>query len=145
VHLLDWGRLVLIILAPSLLGGIIVSAPRWWGAITRVIPERGSHDPKPAGPPIEQLAADLRRLLRLHHDLTVSAHLAMRAHRLWAIENAIGVRAVEAARALDVPHREPEPPGGLTRDELSGLLYALGDAGLVLPAKVGPFTGDGHL
>jgi len=145
VHVLDWGRLVLIILAPSLLGGVIVSAPRWWGAITRVLPERGSREPKPVGPPIQQLAADLRRLLRLHTELTASAHLAMRAHRLWAIEAAIGVRAVEAARALEVPHREPEPPDGLSREELSAVLYALGDAGLVLPAKVGPFTGDGHL
>jgi hypothetical protein len=145
VHVLDWGRLILIILAPSLLGGIVVSAPRWWGAVARALPERGSREPKPAGPPIEQLAVDLRRLLRLHAELTASAHLAMRAHRLWAIEAAIGVRAVEAARALDVPHREPEPPEGLSRDELSAVLYALGDAGLVLPAKVGPFTGDGHL
>ena len=69
----------------------------------------------------------------------------MRAHRLWAIEAAIAVRAIEAARALDVPHREPERPGALAHDELCALLYALGDAGLVLPAKVGPFTSDGHL
>jgi hypothetical protein len=145
VEFLDWGRLVLIILAPTLLAGVAVSAPRWWKTVARLWPERGEHEPKPAGPPIEQLAADLRRLLRLHGELTASAHLAMRAHRLWAIEAAIGVRAVEAARALDVPHREPEPPGALSRDELPALLYALGDAGLVLPAKVGPFTGDGRL
>jgi hypothetical protein len=145
VDFLDWGRLVLIILAPTLLGGIVISAPRWWKAVSRLWPERGERQPKPAGPPIEQLAADLRRLLRLHCELTASAHLAMRAHRLWAIEAAIGVRAVEAARALDVPHREPEPPAALSRDELPALLYALGDAGLVLPAKVGPFTGDGRL
>jgi integrase len=145
VELLDWGRLVLIILAPTLLGGIVVSSPRWWKVISRLWPERGAREPKPDGPPIEQLAADLRRLLRLHGELTASAHLAMRAHRLWAIEAAIGVRAVEAARALEVPHREPEPPRTLSRDELPALLYALGDAGLVLPAKVGPFTGDGHL
>jgi hypothetical protein len=145
VDLLDWGRLVLIILAPTLLGGIVVSAPRWYKAVSRLWPDRREREPKPAGPPIEQLAADLRRLLRLHAELTASAHLAMRAHRLWAIEAAIGVRAIEAARALDVPHPEPEPPATLGRDELPALLYALGDAGLVLPAKVGPFTGDGRL
>jgi hypothetical protein len=144
VNVLDVGRLVLIILTPTLLGAVVVTAPRWCGAIARAWPERGSRDPKPLGPPIEQLAADLRRLLRLHAELTASAHLALRAHRLWAIEAAIGVRAVEAANALEVPHREPERPGALSRDELCALLYALGDAGLVLPAKVGPFTSDGR-
>jgi hypothetical protein len=99
----------------------------------------------PLGPPIEQLAADLRRLLRLHGEMGSSAHLAMRAHRLWAIEAAIGVRAIETARALDVPHREPEMPGALSRSELVELLNALAACGLVLPAKVGPFTSDGRL
>jgi hypothetical protein len=145
VTFFDAGRLVLIIMTPTLLGAIAVTAPRWCSAIARRWPERGSRDPKPLGPPIEQLAADLRRLLRLHAELSSSAHLAMRVHRVWAIEAAIGVRAVEAANALDVPHREPERPGALSRHELCALLYALGDAGLVLPAKVGPFTSDGAL
>jgi hypothetical protein len=145
VNLLDGGRLVLVIIAPTLLGGLAVTAPRWCGAIAAAWPERGSREPKPIGPPIEQLAADLRRLLRLHAELTASAHMSMRAHRLWAVEAAIAVRAVEAANALGVPHREPERPGALTRDELCGLLYALGDAGLVLPAKVGPFISDGRM
>jgi hypothetical protein len=145
VDLFDVGKLVLIIITPTLIGAVVVTAPKWCGAIARLWPERGENEPKPIGPPIEQLAADLRRLLRLHADLTTSAHLAMRAHRLWAVEAAIGVRAVEAANALEIPHREPERPGALTRDELCGLLYALGDAGLVLPAKVGPFTSDGRI
>jgi hypothetical protein len=144
VDLLDVGRLVLIIITPTLIGATFIMAPRWCAAIARAWPERPSSEPKPAGPPIEQLAVDLRRLLRLHGELTASAHLAIRAHRLWAVEAAIGVRAIEAARALDVPHREPELPGALNHDELSALLYALGDAGLVLPARVGPFTSEGH-
>jgi len=144
VDLLDVGKLVLIVITPTLIGMAVVTAPRWCAAIARAWPERGAHDPKPVGPPIEQLAADLRRLLRLHAELTASAHLAMRAHRLWAVEAAIAVRAVEAAVALDVPHREPERPGALSREELCALLYALGDAGLVLPAKVGPFISDGR-
>ena len=145
MDLLDWGKLVLIIAAPTLIGGVVVSAPRWCAAIARAWPERRAREPKPAGPPIEQLALDLRRLLRLHADLTANSLLGIRAQRLWAIERAIGVRAIEAARALDVPHREPEPPEALSHDELAALLYALGDAGMVLPAKVGPFTGDGRL
>jgi integrase len=145
VDLLDWGKLILIVAAPTLIGAVVISAPRVFAAIARAWPERRAREPQPAGPPIQQLAVDLRRLLRLHADLTANSYLGIRAQRLWAIERAIGVRAVEAARALDVPHREPEPPAALSHDELSALLYALGEAGMVLPAKVGPFTGDGRL
>ncbi len=145
----DVGKLVLIVSTPTLLGAAIVYAPKWWRRISDYWEARRPQPPRPLGPPIEQLAADLRRLLRLHGSLTASAHLAMRAHRLWAVEAAIGLRAIEAARALDVPHREPADTGvltcTLTRDELLELLTALSAAGLVLPAKVGPFTSGGRL
>jgi hypothetical protein len=145
VNVLDVGKLALIVSTPTLLGAAIVYAPRWWSAVGDYWEAHRPQPPRPYGPPIEQLAADLRRLLRLHGELTASAHLAMRAHRLWAVEAAIAVRAVEAARALGVPHPEPETPGALTRGELLGLLNTLAAAGLVLPAKVGPFTSDGRL
>jgi len=144
VNLLDVGKLAIIAVAPTLLGAVVVYAPRWCAAIARHWPDRADRTPRPTGLPIEQLAADLRRLLRLHDELTASAHLAMRAHRLWAVEAAIGARAVEAARALDVPHREPDMPGALSCAELRDLLHALADAGLVLPATVGPFTRGGR-
>jgi hypothetical protein len=143
--LLDVGKLAIIAVTPTLLGAVVVYGPRWYAAIAQHWPERADREPAPAGLPIEQLAADLRRLLRLHDELTASAHLAMRAHRLWAVEAAIGVRAVEAARALDVPHREPSMPGALTCAELHDLLRALTEAGLVLPARVGHFTRGGRL
>jgi len=145
VSLLDVGKIAIIAVTPTLLGAAVVYGPKWCGAIARRWPDRSDREPKPAGLPIEQLAADLRRLLRLHDELTVSAHLAMRAHRLWAVEAAIGVRAIEAARALDVPHREPPVPGELSCAELHDLLQALAKAGLVLPATVGPFTRGGRL
>jgi hypothetical protein len=145
VNPLDVGKLILITVTPTLLGAAVIYAPRWCAAIARHWPERSRRELVPAGLPIEQLAADLRRLLRLHDEMTSSAHLAMRAHRLWAIEAAIGVRAVEAARALDVPHPEPLDSGGLTCAQLRDLLHALADAGLVLPATVGPFTRGGRL
>lgn len=141
----DLGKLALIVATPTLLGAAIVYAPRWWGLASDYVEKRRPQPPQPLGPPIEQLSADLRRLLRLHGSLTASAAVAMRAHRLWAVEAAIAVRAVEAARALDVPHREPATPGALRRDELVALLCALSDAGLVLPSKVNPFTSDGRL
>ena len=142
---LDAGKLALIVATPTLLGAAVIYVPRWCGRIADRWARAHPGPELPAGPPIEQLAADLRRLLRLHGEMLDSAHLAMRAHRLWAVEAAIGVRGIEAARALDVPHREPEMPGALTRSELVDLLNALAAAGLVLPAKVGPFTSDGRL
>ncbi|HEY0000498.1 MAG TPA: hypothetical protein VGB74_08590 [Actinoplanes sp.] len=145
MNVLDVGKLVLVVAAPTLLGALVVYGPKWCGVLAERWRASRPQPPEPVGPPIEQLAADLRRLLRLHGQLTVSAHLAMRAHRLWAVEAAIGDRAVEAARALDVPHRMPEPTGTLRRDELLALLQALSAAGLVLPAEVGPFTIDGRI
>lgn len=145
MNVLDAGKLILIIATPTLLGAAVVCAPRAYAAVSDYLERHRPKPPRPIGPPIEQLAADLRRLLRLHGELTASAHVAMRAHRLWAVEAAIGVRAVEAARALGIDHREPETPGALTRQELLAVLNALAASGLVLPAKVGPFTSDGRL
>jgi hypothetical protein len=145
VNAFDVGKLALIVAAPTLLGAVVVYAPKWWGRMAEQWTRLRPSPPETLGPPIEQLAADLRRLLRLHGELGASAHLAMSAHRLWSVEAAIGMRAIEAARALDVPHREPSPPGALTRSELLDLLNALAACGLVLPAEVGPFTSDGGL
>jgi hypothetical protein len=145
VGILDLGKLAIITLTPTLIGAAAVYAPKVCSAVARAWADRPGQDPLPFGPPIERLAADLRRLLTLHDEMTRSAHLAMRAHRLWAIEAAIGARAIETARALDVPHREPELPGDLTRPELITLLHALTDAGLTLPTSVGHFTRDGRL
>jgi hypothetical protein len=144
MSLLDVGKLAVITVTPTLIGAIVIYSPRWWAALVEVWPYRRAEDPPPAGPPIQQLAADLRRLLRLHEELTRSAHIAMLAHRLWAVEAAIGARAVEAARALDVPHREVGQLEMLPRGELTRLLQDLARAGLVLPSPVGPFTMDGR-
>ena len=145
MDIIDLGKLALIVSTPTLLGAVAIYAPKMCASIAARWAAHRPSPPEPIGPPIEQLAADLRRLLRLHGELTTSAHLAMRAHRLWAVEAAIGVRAIEAAKALGVPCREPEKPGALNRSELLDLLNALSAAGLVLPAKVGPFTSDGRL
>lgn len=141
----DVGKLALIVAAPTLLGAVVVYAPKWCGAIADRWEAARPRPPEPLGPPIEQLAADLRRLLRLHSELTTSAHLAMRAHRLWAVEAAIGTRAVEAAQALGVPHPELVRHETLTRRQLHDLLMRLSAAGLLLPARVGPFTSDGRI
>ncbi|MBM2620165.1 hypothetical protein JIG36_32085 [Actinoplanes sp. LDG1-06] len=141
----DMGKLALIVATPTLLGAVVIYAPKWCAVIAARWEAVRPHPPQPIGPPIEQLAADLRRLLKLHNELTASAHLAMRAHRLWAVEAAIGTRAIEAARALDLPHPELGPHETMTRRQLHDLLMSLAGAGLVLPAKVGPFTSDGRI
>ena len=79
MSLLDVGKLALITVAPTLIGAVVVYAPRWWEALSEAWSGRRGEEPQPAGPPIEQLAADLRRLLRLHEELTRSAHVAMLA------------------------------------------------------------------
>ena len=144
VSLLDVGKLALITVTPTLIGAAVIYSPRWWAALVKAWPHQRAEAPVPIGPPIEQLAADLRRLLRLHEELTRSAHIAMLAHRLWAVEAAIGARGVEAARALGVPHREVGQLEMLTRGELTRLLQDLARAGMVLPSPVGPFTMDGR-
>lgn len=139
------GKLLLLSVAPTALGAAVLRTPRWCRAVARAWPRPVDRHPPVAGPPIERLAADLRRLLRLHSELMNSAHLGIRAHRVWAVEAAIRVRAVEAARALDVPYRDGSSARGMPRTELCALLYALSDAGLVLPTPVGPFTANGRL
>ncbi len=140
--LLDASRIVLILAAPGVVMAGYRYVPRWCAAAAE---RRRPPVPAPYGPPIEQLAADLRRLLRLHGQLAASAHSAFCAHRLWAVEAAIGTRAVEAATALEVPHPHPDLAASLTRTQLSTLLTALAAAGLVLPARVSGFTTDGRL
>ncbi|MET0426820.1 MAG: hypothetical protein ABW046_23335 [Actinoplanes sp.] len=143
MDIFDVGKLVLIIVTPTLVGATALYGPKWCGLLADRWSRSRPTPPTPFGPPIEQIAADLRRLLRLHGDLSASAHMAMRAHRLWAVEAAIAACSIEAARALDVPHPEPIPPATLSRRELLDVLTALSAAGLVLPAKVGPFTTGG--
>lgn len=142
---LDASRLVLIAAAPGVVVAAFHYVPRWCAAVAELHRQRRRPEPAPYGPPIQQLAADLRRLLRLHGELAASAHSSLCAHRLWAVEAAIGTRAIEAATALEVPHPHPDRAAALTRTELSALLTALAAAGLVLPARVGGFTTDGRL
>ncbi|MDR6316663.1 hypothetical protein [Actinoplanes couchii] len=84
-------------------------------------------------------------MLRLHGEMAASARNGHSAHRVWAVEAAIGMCAAEAATALEVPHPHPTRTTPLTRTELSTLLNALKAAGLVLPAKITGFTIDDRI
>ena len=88
--------------------------------------------PKPIGPPIEEIAVGLRRLLLRHDRFARSDDAVLRARRMSELESAITWRATQAARALGVP--DPVPP--VDRPELRLLLRAIAAAGLVLPTAV---------
>jgi hypothetical protein len=134
----------LLVLAPALLGGTAFAAVFSVRRLRRLIANRGGRaHPHPHNPPIERVAADLRRLL-WQHDLVVRHQdVAAPAKRVWALETAITRRATQAARALEVPYPEPPAYRGLDRPQLHSLLRALADQGLVLPATVGLMVRDG--
>ena|SRR5712691_1268084 len=132
------GQIVAVMLAPSAALGAILYGPRAVGAVWRYLQERDAEaHPRPAGPPIEQLAADLRRLVRQHHAIKGAPGVVMRAHHLYAIEGAITNCAIQAATALGVPHPAVPRHSALTATELRRLLRDLADAGLILPTGVG--------
>jgi hypothetical protein len=109
----------------------------------RLVDRREDCGPQPDGPPIERVAADLRRLLWQHDRVTRSADVAMWSGRLRALEGAISICATQAARALDVPYPDPPAPGGVVlKPQLRRLLRALAAAGLAVPAEVGLLAPD---
>jgi hypothetical protein len=92
---------------------------------------------RPANPPIEQIAADLRRMLWTHDRALRTRPIATTEKRVRALEAAISASAVQAARALEVSHPKPAPYSGLETSQLRRLLQALRAEGLALPADVG--------
>jgi hypothetical protein len=131
------GEIVLLVLAPTLAFGAIAFLPRWLRSARRVIDARRAESyPQPIGPPIERIAADLRRLLWEHDRLSWSSDFPFRVDRVWALEAAIGYCAGQAARALGLPSSDPPARGGLHGPELHRLLRALTGEGLVLPTAV---------
>lgn len=111
--------------------GIADKVVEWWGRR-----RQAKQGPQPTGLPIEQLAADLRRLLYEHERLCRSRAEWQRAHHLRACELALHDRAEEAAAALGLPPCRLSEPGWTTAD-LERRLWQLRVAGLVLPADAG--------
>lgn len=127
--------IVVIMLLPTLILGAVFAMPRSLGMLSRLVASRrAAAVPEPRQAPIEQLAADLRRLLHQHDNLRRSTGVAMKAHRLLALEAAVADRATETASALGVPCPERDARRTLSRPDLRRLLSDLGAAGLVLPA-----------
>jgi hypothetical protein len=138
------GQIVLLLLSPAILFGAAAVAPRVVRAAQRRVDDRrAERQPQPSGPPIEQIAADLRRMLWEHDHLTRADKMAARARRLWALEAAIADRATEAARALGLDHPDRPAHGRFDPLRLRIMLHALAAEGLVLPARVRLMTPDG--
>ncbi|MDX6205015.1 MAG: hypothetical protein QOF39_1072 [Frankiales bacterium] len=127
-----------LMLGPTLAIGAFLHLPRALRALRRVVQARGPRTLAP-GPPIECIAADLRRLV-VQHDQILSNHdLAMRAHHLRALELAITDKAIEGATALDVPRPVLPANGCLTHQQLGTLLRQVHAAGLELPIDASLF------
>jgi hypothetical protein len=84
----------------------------------------------PVGRPIEQVAADLRRLGAQLARVPAGAPMARRRGLQAAYDDVL----VEAARLLEVPHALDAVPPGRSRDvERLRLQAALAEAGLAVP------------
>ena len=131
------GETLVLALAPTLAFGMGCWAKRWVRAVRRTRRRRAELAMQPANPPIEVIAADLRRMLRAHDGIVRTSHIATTDRRVRALEAAISTSAVQAAQALEVSHPRSVPYNGLETSQLRRLLQALRAEGLVLPADVG--------
>ena len=122
--------LLVIALTPSAVAGAALLLPRLVRAVLR---GRAAVRPQPAGPPLEQVAADLRRLLAEHRRVVRSPHLPARGRRLAALEAALTDRALDAARALELEVPARTPGQALPVAALQTLLVDLARSGVVLP------------
>jgi hypothetical protein len=90
---------------------------------------RARREVQPTRRPVQQVAADLRRLSRQLALVPAGAPL-VRWRALWAAYDEV---LTEAAELLEVPHTLPETPVGTARDiERIRVLAALEGAGLVV-------------
>ncbi len=86
-----------------------------------------------SGPAIEEIAADLGRLLREHDMFARSNFTPIRGWRLRLLEAAITARATQAANVLGLPDSERPAYGSFDNARLSRLLRDLAIGGFVLP------------
>lgn len=91
---------------------------------------RRRRTPLPAQPPIERLAADLRRVRRDLAGLKPGAPMVRRR----AAHQAYDALLAQACTAVEVPHRLDEVPDGVEREvERLRVEEALRGAGLAIP------------
>jgi hypothetical protein len=131
------GQIVVVLLSSALLIRAGFGVQRVVPPARRVFGRRAQPSLQPSNPPIEKIAADLRRMLWRHDRLARSTPVAMSSRQLRALEAAISTAAVQAARGLGVSHPDAPAFGGFDTAELRHLLRALTAEGLMLPPEVG--------
>jgi hypothetical protein len=131
------GQIVALMVSPTVVIAAALYLPRGLRRLHRAL----RPEPVPPNPPIEDLAADLRRLLRRHEAVIRSGDGAARAVHLRALEGAITDCATEAAHALELPCRR-RASGPVSTPDLPQLLRALAGEGLVLPPEISLLTRD---
>jgi hypothetical protein len=120
----------------AIVGGVVgaVALMGWlarlaFGSARLSLPRR-AEPVTPVGRPLEQVAADLRRLGRQLAAVPTGAPMARRRGLQAAFDDVL----TEAARLLEVPHTLDTVPPGRPRDvERLRLQAALTDAGLAVP------------
>lgn len=122
------GNLVLLaiaVVAPSLLFWVIVRVPRLVEAVGEYLRRR--RGPTTTAPPIEQLAADLRRV----HRALVEFPPGTSAVKRYAARQAYDTLLVQACTAVEVRHRLDCTAEGVDRDiERLRVEEALREAGV---------------
>jgi hypothetical protein len=119
----------------AIVGGVVgsVALMGWlarlvFGSARLPLPHRAT--PAPVGRPIEQVAADLRRLGAQLARVPAGAPMARRRGLQAAYDDVL----VEAAALLEVPHAlDTVPPGRSREVERLRLQTALAEAGLAVP------------
>lgn len=127
--MVPWGNLAVYAaasLAPTAVFWAALNASR----LVRGLRDRRARPPAAAGPPIERLAADLRRVRLLLARLPPGTPHARRA----GARQAYDVLLAQACAAVEVPHRLAQLPEGVDREvERLRVEDCLRRAGLAIP------------
>ena len=126
--LIHFGAIVGGVVGPVALAGYVARLVFGSAQLPRLLRRRPEQPPAPAGRPLEQVAADLRRLGGQLARVPAGAPMARRRGLQAAYDDVL----VEAAELLAVPHTLTDRPDGRARDaERLRLRVAVSGAGLV--------------
>jgi hypothetical protein len=117
--------LVGVLFIPTLLGGLAVGTARLWRRY-----ERRDRGPLPVGPPIERIAADLRRLNGQRGELSRRAPGPGRGMRWRALEAAYVDVLITACRVLEVAPPRASAGGTVAPAEIRRVEIELHGRGL---------------
>jgi hypothetical protein len=118
---------LLVVSIPTLVGGALVGVGKLW----RYMAERPRRQQVlPMGPPIERIAADLRRLHGQRHELRNQAPAPGRWIRAQALDWAYTDVLTVACRALDVSPPQVSRSGAALATEIRRAEHQLRECGL---------------